>query len=277
LSFTKSARELHVTQTAVSHQVKTLEQYLGCRLFERKTRALALTDAGRALLAASSAAFAGIADATERITSGQVRRTLKVSVLPSLAARWLLPRLGRFRTAQPDVELHLLPSSELADVARGEADIGIRWGRGHYPGLTVHRLLGDELFPACRPALLRGASRLRSPQDLARHPLLHDENDDDWQAWQAAAGIAPTRHPHGIYFSDASLLIQAAVDGLGVGLVRRVLVEAELRKGSLVRPFPIAIPARNAYFLVYQPARTEEPKIRAFRDWISGEVGRSVR
>jgi LysR family glycine cleavage system transcriptional activator len=277
LSFTRSARELHVTQAAVSHQVKALEQFLGCKLFERRTRALGLTDEGRALLPVASGAFASLLEATERIQSGELRRHLTVSVLPSFAARWLVPRLRRFRRAHPEIELHLQPSTALADLGRGEADIAIRWGRGRYTGLAVQRLMGDESFPVCSPQLLRGPKRLRKPSDLGRHILLHDDNDDDWLEWLAAAGIADARATRGMFFADASLMLQAAADGLGVALGRRVLVSGDLRTGRLVRPFAVSVPAKLAYFLVCQPVRLVEPKIEAFRSWVIAETASDRR
>jgi LysR family transcriptional regulator, glycine cleavage system transcriptional activator len=271
LSFTASARELAVTQAAISHQVKTLEDFLGCKLFERRTRALALTHEGRALLPVASAAFESLADAATRIRSGEVRRGLSVSVLPSFAARWLVPRLRRFRRAHPGIELHVKPSTELVDLTRAEADIGIRWGRGRYPGLAVEHLLDDTLFPVCSPRLRRA----RRPRDLLRHVLLYDDDaHDDWPRWFEAAGVAAPHEARAMIFSDASMMLQAAVDGLGVALARGVLVAAELRAGRLLRPFELAIPATFSYYLACVPARAEEPKIRAFRDWILAEIAR---
>jgi LysR family glycine cleavage system transcriptional activator len=274
LSFTTSASELHVTQAAVSHQVKALEEFLGCRLFERRTRALALTDEGRALLPVASGAFASILAATGRIQSGELRRHLTVSVVPSFAARWLVPRLRRFRRAHPDVELHLQPSTALADLQRAEADVAIRWGRGRYAGLSVQRLMGDELFPVCSPDLMRGPKRLRQASDLGRQILLHDDSEDDWTEWLAAAGVADAKGSRGMFFTDASLMLQAAADGLGVALGRRVLVAADLRAGRLVRPFPVSIQAKLSYFLVCQTARLHERKIDAFRRWVLEETAR---
>ncbi|MET0388866.1 MAG: transcriptional regulator GcvA [Polyangiales bacterium] len=275
LSFTTSARELAVTQAAISHQVKALEAFLGCRLFERRTRALALTDEGRALLPVASGAFASVAAAVQRIRSGEVRRGLTVSVLPSFAARWLMPRLRRFRRGHPEIELHITPTTELADLARGEADVAIRWGRGRDPGLAVERLLDDELFPVCSPALLRGRKRIRSPADVLQHVLLHDERDDDWHTWFARAGVPDARGGRAMFFTDASLLLQAATDGLGVALGRGALVGSELRAKRLVRPFAISIATAHSYYLVCEPTRVAEPKIRAFREWVLGEAARA--
>lgn len=274
LSFTASARELSVTQTAVSHQVKALEDFLGCRLFERRVRALSLTHEGRALLPVASAAFASVASAIERIRSGEVRRRLTVSVVPSFAARWLVPRLRRFRRAHPEIELHILPTGELVDLARDQIDVAIRWGRGRYPGLSIERLMGDELFPVCAPALLRGRKRIRKPRDLLEHVLLHEDVDDEWRAWREAAGLADSRGARGMYFSDASLMLQAAADGVGVALGRGVLVEADLRAKRLVRPFQASIPARYSYYLVSLPGRADEANVRAFREWVLREVAR---
>lgn len=276
LSFTRSARELSVTQAAVSHQVKALETQLGLRLFERRTRALALTDEGRAYLPVVSDAFDRVAEATERLTSGDVKRRLTVSVVPSLAARWLVPRLKRFRRLHPEIDLRLVPSTELANVNAGDADVGIRWGLGRYPGLSVTHLVGDEVFPVASPSTMRGNKRPRAPRDLARQVLLHDENHADWQEWLGAfgGGVEPRR---GIVFTDASLMIQAAIEGLGVAMGRRVLVREELRAGRLVRPFAEALPCRFSYYFVCAKARAEDAKIAAFRGWLVSETVRDER
>lgn len=272
LSFTTGAKELAVTQAAVSHQIKALETALGCRLFDRRVRALALTDGGSALLPILTEAFDRIADATARIATGQVKRRLVVSVVPSFAARWLVPRLRRFRKAYPEIELSVVPSADLIELTKGEADVGIRWGMGRYPGLAVTRLLGDELFPVCSPALLARRPRLRNPSDLARHVLLHDDSHADWVAWLETCGERNVDARRGFVFTDASLLIQAATDGLGVAMGRRVLVSEELRAGRLRRPFEMSLPSRASYFFTCAKGRADEPKIAAFRSWLLAEA-----
>jgi LysR family transcriptional regulator, glycine cleavage system transcriptional activator len=269
LSFTRAAAELHVTQAAVSHQVKALESQLSLRLFRRAPRRLLLTDEGQAYAQELSAIFARLAEATARLRAPDARRTLTISVLPSFAARWLVPRLGRFTARHPEIDVRVAPENAPADFARGDVDMGIRFGTGRYPGLRTDRLFGDEIFPVCSPRLLR---RLRRPADLRRHVLLHDERHDDWRGWLAAArvtGVDPARGP---IFTDASMLVSAAVAGQGVAMARRVLAEDELAAGRLVRPFALALPSERAYYVVSPRATAAQPKIAAFREWLRDEA-----
>ena len=272
LSFTLGARELHVTQAAVSHQVRSLEEHLGLKLFRRGSRALALTEEGQALFPAVREALDRLADATERLRASDVHCTLTVSVLPSFAARWLVPRLGRFREAYPEIDVRVAPDPDLVDFARDHVDVGIRYGSGSYPGLRSDRLLDEEVFPVCSPKLLDGLYPLHEPADLRHQTLLHDDTRGDWRTWLLAAGatdVDPTRGP---IFFDSSMLVQAAVESQGVALARRVLAEQDLEAGRLVRVFERPLPAEFAYYLVCPEASATHPKIAAFRGWILAEV-----
>ncbi|MDD9947431.1 MAG: transcriptional regulator GcvA [Myxococcales bacterium] len=274
-SFTRGARELNVTQAAVSHQVRALEQALGINLFVRRPRALELTPAGQRYRLSVTDAFDRIHAATRELLARPERTLLTVSVLPSFAARWLVPRLGRFNQAHPDVDLRIAPTQELADFSGDGIDIAIRYGRGRYPGLLATRLLDDELFPVCSPGLLDSQPRLRDADDLAAHTLLHDENHDDWKRWLLAADAGHVDAERGPVFSDASMLIQAAVDGQGVGMARRVLVSHELTAGRLIRPFDgRGLASDFAYYVVYPRAAARRAPIRAFRAWLRSEVTR---
>jgi LysR family transcriptional regulator, glycine cleavage system transcriptional activator len=274
LSFTEAARELHLTQSAVSRQVRLLEEQLGAPLFERLTRALRLTPAGVRVQRASTQAF-------DRLEAGLAglpharRSALVLSVLPSFAARWLMPRLPAFQAAHPEIELRLVSTNELTDLGSlrrpGDADVAIRFWRRSQPGLTSERLLGDEAFPACTPALAR---RLREPSDLRRFVLLHDEvrgAHGGWPEWLAKARAKGVDGRKGPSFNDASLLLQAALEGQGVALARRVLVERELAAGRLVRPFPQTIPCRHHYALVMPPSRAQSPQVQALRAFLLRE------
>jgi LysR family transcriptional regulator, glycine cleavage system transcriptional activator len=275
LSFTRAAAELHVTQAAVSHQVKALEEHLGVKLFRRLPRRLLLTDEGQSYARALGDAFSRLAEATARLHARDARRLLTVSVIPSFAARWLVPRLGRFRELHPDIDVRVAPTAALADFARDDVDVGIRFGPARrFPGLRVDLVLGDEMFPVCSPRLRRGPRALRDPDDLRHHTLLHDEGHEQWRAWLAAAGLRGLDAGRGPIFTDASMLLQAAAEGQGVAIARRVLAEDELHRGRLVRPFPLALPTERAYWLVSPRATAEQPKIRAFRDWLLAEAGR---
>jgi LysR family glycine cleavage system transcriptional activator len=253
--------------------VKGLEDYLGVRLFRRMNRALLLTDEGQTYLPAVADAFDRIRQATSRLVRPEGPGALTVSVLPSFAARWLVPRLGRFRRAHPDVDLRIDPSPGLVDFARGDVDVAIRYGRGHYPGLHVERLMAEDVFPVCSPALLRGEPPLRRPADLAGHNLLHDDGHGEWRTWLLAAGVEGVDPAHGTVFTDSAMLIDAAIDGQGVALARGVLAAGAIAQGVLVRPFDLSLPAQYAYYVVCPRDLADSPRIAAFRTWIVAEAG----
>src|SRR3989440_9185674 len=191
LSFTQAASELNVTQTAISHQIKRLEEELGVRLFIRQNRSLALTQQAQEYLPGIRAAFNDLRLATDRLLRKDDDHVLTVSTLASLAAKWLLPRLTAFQEAHPGIDVRITTSTNLVDFQRDNVDAAIRYGRGQWAGLRADWLMADELFPVCSPALLQGDKPLRSPQDLAHHTLLHSSGgyDDDWRLWLTAAGL----------------------------------------------------------------------------------------
>ena len=272
-SFTLAARELHVTQSAISHQVRALEDELGMRLFDRLARALRPTRAGRRLSKASTEALDVLRRALARLQPGQ-RRTLVVSVLPSFAAHWLLPRLHRFQQEHPSIELRLDSTSKLADLHAGEADLAIRYGPGRDRGLVSTRLFGESLFPVCTPGLAR---ELENPEDLSRLPLLHDEPTaahGGWAAWLRAVGIRAAAR-RGPSFSDTNLLLRAALEGQGVALARSVLVEQELAAGRLVRPFPQMLRSRFHYGVVFTRAQQKRPEVQQFSAFLLREAART--
>ena len=280
LSFTRAARELHVTQAAISHQVKALEEYLGVQLFRRLSRALLLTDQGQVYLPAASKALDLIHDATRQVLDHEAVGTLTISVMPSFAARWLVPRLGRFRKVWPDIDLRVDPSPEVVEFSRGDVDVAIRYGRGRYPGLASERLMTEDIFPVCSPALLEGEHPLREPTDLVHHTLLHDDGHGDWRTWLLAAhveNVDPTRGP---VFTDSGMLIQAAMAGQGAALARGVLAGDELAAGRLVRPFELSLSTDFAYYFVCPEDLADRPKIAAFREWLlveaRGEAARAA-
>lgn len=276
LSFTRAAEELHVTQAAISHQVKALEEHLGRNLFRRLNRALLLSDDGQAYLPSVSRAFALLNDATRNLLERDAPGPLTVSALPSFAARWLVPRLGRFRQIHPDIDLRIDPSAALTDFASGDVDVGVRYGRGKYPGLRADWLMTEDIFPVCSPALLSGEHPLRAPGDLEHQVLLHDDGHGDWRTWLLAAGIDRVDPTRGPIFTDSSMLIQAAMAGQGVALARGVLAADELAAGRLVRPFTLSLPTEYAYYLVCPQNTAEQPKIAAFRDWLLDEARREA-
>jgi LysR family glycine cleavage system transcriptional activator len=281
LSFTKAAEELNVTQAAVSHQIKTLEDVLGVALFRRMNRQILLTDAGQSLLPAASQAFDSLALAVSRLPSAQDSGELRLSALPSFAAKWLLPRLFRFREQHPEIDILLEASHALTDFRRSDTDLAIRYGGGNYEGLHVELFMREEHFPVCSPRLLEEARTngppLEKPEDLARHTLLHDDSPGtfefpNWNTWLSAAGVTNVDTSHGPAFSDSAMLIQAAVAGYGIALGRRSLCTEELASGQLVAPFDFVLRADAAYYLVSAPDKWELPKVQAFRRWLREEA-----
>jgi LysR family glycine cleavage system transcriptional activator len=273
LSFTRAAAELNVTQTAISHQIRALEERLGVRLFRRLPRGLLLTEEAQRYLPPIRDAFDQIALATERLVGAGTGATLTVSVLPSFAAKWLVPRLGRFRAAHPDLDLRISAASQLVDFARDDVDVGIRMGRGAYPGLRVERLFGETLVPVCSPLLqTAGAHPLRQPEDLRHHVLLHDDDYAGWELWLGLAGVTGIDARRGPRFTDSGMVVQAAAEGQGVALARRQLAAGDLAAGRLIQPFDVTIPHDLAYYLVCPEATASQPKIAAFRGWLLAEA-----
>ncbi len=272
LSFTHAAEELHVTQAAVSHQVKLLEQDLGVALFRRMTRKLVLTEAGRVLRGVAGEALDAIAGAAERLRSAPGGRTLSVSLTPSFGVKWLAQRLGRFWTAHPDIDLRLHHSVQLVEFARDEVDVAVRWGRGAWPGLETVYLMRAGQFPVCAPALLEGEHPLRKPGDLKHHTLLHERDYVEWTQWLAVAGVHDIDPRRGPVIDNSSVLHQAAIDGQGVAMGTANLTREDLDAGRLVKPFDIDLDRDNAFYLVAPPRNFERPNVQAFRDFLLAEL-----
>jgi LysR family glycine cleavage system transcriptional activator len=272
LSFTRAAQDLHVTQTAISHQIRTLEDLLGVKLFRRLPRGLVLTEEAQRYLPAVRDAFDRLEAATGELLAARAGGPVTASVLPSFAGRWLVPRLGRFRSAHPEIDLRISASLHLVDFAREDVDLGIRMGRGHYPGLRVERLFGESLMPVCAPALLQGDRPLRRPEDLRHHVLLHEDDYTGWQLWLELAGVAGVDPRHGPIFTDAGMVVQAAAEGQGVALGRLALAAWDLAAGRLIRPFDVSMPHDLAYYLVCPEGSAERPRIAAVRTWLLEEA-----
>ncbi len=272
LSFTKAAAELNVTQAAVSHQIKALEAHLGLALFRRLPRALRLTEAGQVYLPTIHDALERIARATADLGRDDATGPLKVSTLPSFAARWLVMRLQRFQHLHPDIDVLLTTTRDLVDFSRDDIDVAIRFGLGHWPGLASRFVLREEVFPVCSPALMEGTPSLRRPEDLAHQTLLHDDYLVTWDAWLAIAGVTGVDAQRGPRFTDSALVLQAAVNGQGVALARGVLAADDLDAGRLVRPFAFSVPGDFAYFLVAPDRSFQRPKVAAFSAWVLTEA-----
>lgn len=275
LSFTRAAAELNVTQTAISHLIRRLEEQLGVPLFVRRNRALALTREAEAYLPSVSSAFDDLRRATERLRRTDREGLLTVSTTASLAAKWLVTRVAAFQDAYPGIEVRITTSSHLVDFEREEVDVAVRYGRGNWPGLRTDWLMAEGMFPVCSPSLLTGEHPLLSPEDLERQTLLHATvSREDWQLWLTAVGLPvslATRR--GLSFDQSFMAIQAAVEGLGVALGRTRFVEADIAAGRLVVPFNVVLPADAGFYIVAPEATADTPKIALFREWLISSVG----
>ncbi len=272
LSFTRAAMELNVTQAAISHQVKALEETLGLALFRRVNRSLFLTDEGQALYPDLGEAFDTIAGAVENLYEGDQAGVLTFSTLDSIAASWLVPRIGTFRTLHPDIDIRISTTDQLIDFTSGGIDMSLRYGSGSYSGLESVLLMEETLFPVLSPSLIEKYGPPDSPADLARFPLLHDDMRDDWGVWLEAAGVSGINISRGLSFTHSVHVQQAAVAGQGVALGRSVLIADDLSAGLLIKPFDIDLKAHLSYYAVYPKANARRPKIIAFREWLVAEA-----
>lgn len=275
--FAAAAEELNVTPAAVSHQVKSLEAQLDVTLFVRHPRGLELTGAGRQLLPQLSRGLDHLARAIGSLVDAEIAGRLAVNAVPSFATLWLVPRLLGFIRAYPEIDLRITNQSKPPDLLKGEADIRLVYGTGNYPGLKTRLLMREEVFPVCSPTLLNQFP-LRRFADLRNHTLLHDINTGSdeptmtWRRWLRDAGETRIDPERGVQFGDSILLTEAAVRGQGVALGRTALVTDYLASGRLVRPLKESRPADYAYWMVTTPAGAEQPRIRAFLDWLETQV-----
>jgi len=258
LSFTRAADELHVTQAAISHQVKALEERLGVKLFRRLPRRLLLTDEGQALLPDLRDAFNRMALAIDRLSARSAVGTLTVSSMTTIVMTWLVPRLPRFQAAHPEIDVRLMTTQRLVDFAREDIDVAIRFGTGKWPGVKAERLIDKITAPADLPAL----------------PLLRTTEEEEWPIWFAAAGVKLADPIRGPVFDSTLVGVQAAIDGLGIVMGPPSLFIDDIAAGRLFRPFPLAVETGKSYWLAVPENAADRPKVRAFRDWIFAEIAR---
>jgi len=268
LSFTAAAEELNVTQSAISHQVKALEDYLGVRLFLRGTREIVLTSEGAGYLCDVSLLLDRLAAATDQVRDKDAAGPLFITATPAFAARWLVPRLAAFRAALPGIELHVATSLRPPDFAGARVDVAIRFGQEQIPGLLVAPFLSSKRFPVASPRLLNGRRSPGAPDDLRHFTLLHDEVGDEWEAWVRCAGLADFDPSPGPRFEHCELTLRAATEAQGVALAYGTLIEDDLAARRLIRLFDIDLPSRVIYSIVTPEAWTTRPKIAAFRSWL---------
>ena len=268
-NFSRAAEELHLTHGAISHQVRGLEEELGRPLFVRHGRQVKITNDGLKFAQFLGKTFADINAATDSMRATSINQRLTITSIPSFAARWLAPRLGRFIELHPDIEVVLQSSGHMQDLAREGVDVGIRFGRGNYPGMVVLRLMGDVYYPVVSPHY-RNGQLPAVPADLTRHMLLR--STERWSPWLHAAGLELAEPSGGLLFEDLSMLIRSAADGNGVALVRHVVAMQEIASGQLLRLFDIATPSPDEYYFVTPPGAASKPQVTAFRDWLLEEI-----
>ena len=268
-SFSRAAEELHLTHGAVSHQVRALEEHLGAPLFARHGKRVALTAAGRTFAERVRGALDEIARAADALRARREDR-LTVSVLPSFASRWLMPRLIRFMDAHPKIEVNVVATTALADFGADEVDIAVRFGIGPWPPLVCERFLDDEYFPVASPKMAR-VKALKAPGDLL-HARIIREDRDYWLQWFKAAGVPVEGPLEGHSFNDSTFALQAATRGEGVALARRSIAYEDLERGTLKRLFDIAIASRERYWFVCPKETAEMAKVKAFKAWVRAEL-----
>lgn len=278
MSISLAAQELRVTPAAISHQIRLLEDHVGLPVFVRNGRGLALTDAGAAGLRDLREGFARLCAAMDAIDSLGEAGVLSVSVAPSFASKWLLPRLEIFQRAHPEIDVHVSASMQITDFVKDGTDIAIRYGAGRYSDLSVERLLTESVVPVCSPEYLKQNGPFYAPSDLVEATLLHDDSPDNdpscpnWEMWLGAAGAINIDSSRGPRFNQSSLVIEAATLGRGVALAKTALAQRDLRQGRLVQPFSSAMKVDFAYYIVAPRAKLNLPKVSYFIDWLRREA-----
>jgi LysR family glycine cleavage system transcriptional activator len=281
-SFARAAQELHVTKAAVAQQVRALEEDIGVRLVERNGRGLQLTESGAAGAGALAEGFALLAKAARAMREGEGRRFLVINSTPSFAATWLVGRIGKFKARHPetDVLIDANPTEDALD--SGAADALIRWGAGEFLGLAATLLFKEDVFPVCAPRLVAGDDPLRSPEDLARHTLLHlDWNPahaswPTWSDWLNAAGARHVEATHGVFFNNMAMTLRAAAQGQGVALTSFAIAADELAAGRLIAPFKTSVATPFGYYFVCRPNEAGSPRIKALREFLTQEAALSA-
>ena len=294
LSVKKAAIELNVTSAAVSHQIRTLEDYLGVQLFRRYNRALELTEVAKAALPKLGEGFDCLAQAVAQLRSQPGGGPLTVSAAPSFASRWLMPRLHRFIAAHPEIDVRIsarmrrvsvdgkggVAERATVDAWLADSDVALLYGQGNLPGLKVEQLVDLSITPICSPKLLQGEHPLREPADLCHHLLLHDDtgalfdNEPYWARWLRAAGVTDVDANKGPHFSHAVLAFEAAVDAVGVVASMPVLAAEDITAGKLVVPFDLAVHLPDVYYMACNEHADERPAVAAFRGWLREEAAR---
>lgn len=272
MSFTRAAEELFVTQAAVSHQIKALEDFLGLKLFRRRNRSLLLTEQGQGYFQDIKEVFIQMAEATDRVLASTAKGALTISLQPTFAIQWLVPRLNEFSQQHPDIDVRIQAIDRDEGHLTDDVDIAVYFGKGNWSGVVADKLHQEQLMVVCSPQLKDGQIPLETPEDLNKHILLHDINRRHWKAWLKMMELDPAKANQGPIFSHTALVIQAAVHSQGLGLVNSVLAQPELLSGRLMCPFPELYTSADAHYLVCDESQAELGKIKAFRDWMLARV-----
>jgi DNA-binding transcriptional LysR family regulator len=281
LSFTKAGEELYLSQSAVSRQIQELEEQLGVRLFQRRHRALALTEAGQVLYPAAAQVLATMRGVTDRLRAAAGRRTLAVTTTQSLASLWLIPRLAGFTRTHPDVDVRISADARVMDLERDGLDLAIRHGPATLSGPGAVRLFGERVFPVCSPKLLKDPKRpLREPADLRHHVLLHYDDPEgrhpwlNWRTWLEIVRLTDLRPAGSLLFSGYDQIIPAAIAGHGVALGRSPLVREAIAAGELVAPFRKSADPARAYFAILAKGAEKRREVTDFVAWLKEEAAK---
>jgi len=268
LSFTKAADELCVTQAAVSHQVKSLEDYLDKALFVRSPRNLQLTEYGLRLLPVLVKSFDNMSDVIKDLRLEESRGMVKVRLAPSFSAKWLSPKLMSFWQQYPEVSLSMYHGNNAVDFAREDIDIAITYGRGYWPGVDAFPIMRLDYFPVASPEFLAKQPPITSYEEMAQYYLLHDVDHDTWLAWYKHVGLPNIPLKSGYIFDDTNVVIQAAIDGQGFALCSSQFVADHFKSGRLVKVFEDSLETDYAYYVCCPPSHLRRPGVREFRDWM---------
>ncbi len=272
LSFTRAAVELNVTQAAISHQIKILEEYLSVPLFIRLTRKLLLTNEGQSLYTTVNSSFNSIEEISTRIRTGAEDEIINVSLTPYFSAKWLTVRLSRFWAKHPNIDLRLHHSPQPENLDRTDVDIAISWGQDSWQDFDSRRLLTARVVPVCSPKLVTTERPLSKIDDLYHHTLLHENDYSLWSLWLNRAGVKDVNVKRGSTMDDANVILQAAIDGQGVALGTDMLLDDELSSGRLIMPLGPSLSMQYSYYVVCKPGALERPKIRSFYEWLLEEA-----
>ncbi|MBL4603145.1 MAG: transcriptional regulator GcvA [Emcibacteraceae bacterium] len=280
LSFKKAAEEISVTPAAISQQIRTLEEYLDVQLFMRDKQTLRLTKQAELALPILEKAFENFEQTVDILQESEKDNDLRLSLSPSFASKWLIPRLGRFTDQNEEISVRVSASMDLINFKNTDFDLSIRYGRGNYPGLYVEELMKEEIFPVCSPDLLSGENSIKTFEDLRNITLIHDDSslEDEscpkWAMWLKAVGVELPSNSKRQHYNTTQLTLEAAQAGRGVALAKGTIAKDDLENGRLIRLFSRALPVDFAYYIVCPENRKEIPKVKAFINWLREEAKR---